>query len=119
MLSLRDLEVLGDGGWLRKAETFSIAFRAIFLAYLLIVCVLQLTATYFSALMQGVAKNAKVDWILVAVVRPDVISIPEALVLSILTSIYSGMIYWFYLVGLLLLFMMANDFYEVFRCLNV
>jgi hypothetical protein len=61
LLCLRDLEVLSDGGWLRKVETFSIAFRAIFLACLMIVCVLKWTATYFSALMQGSAKNAKVD----------------------------------------------------------
>lgn len=119
LLKVGNLGELDNDGWMRKVESFSVAFWAIFLACLLIVCVLQWTATYFSALMQGAAKNAMIDWILVAVVRPDVISIPEALVLSILAFLYSGMIYWFYLVGLLLMFMMANDFYEVFRSLKL
>ncbi|MGB1215835.1 MAG: RcgA family putative transporter [Pikeienuella sp.] len=117
-LRLGDLEVLDDSGWMRKVESFSIAFWVIFLACLLIVCVLQWTATYLSAFVTGNAKNAMIDWILVAVVRPDVVSIPEALVLSILAFLYSGMIYWFYLIGLLLMFIMANDFCEVFRSLG-
>ena len=117
-LRLGYLEASDDAGWKRKVESFSIAFWVIFLACLLIVCVLQWTATYLSALVQGATKNAMIDWILVAVVRPDVISIPEAFVLSILAFLYSGMIYWFYLIGLLLMFIMANDFYEVFRSIG-
>lgn len=110
--TLRVAEARGDDGWMRKVESFSTAFWVILLACLLIVCVLQWTATYLSAFMEGATKNAMVDWLLVAVVRPDVISIPEAFAISIIAFLYSGMIYWFYLVGLLLLYMVANDFYE-------
>lgn len=109
-----DIKALSNDGWLQKVESYSIAFWVIFLACLLIVCILQWTATYLSAFVQGAPESAMVDWILVAIVRPDVISIPEAFVLSILAFLYSGLIYWFYLVGLMLMFMMANDFYDTF-----
>lgn len=113
-MRLRDPVEHDDDGWMRKVDSFSVAFWVILLACLLIVCVLQWTGTYLSAFMQGATNNAMVDWILVALVRPDIVSIPEAFVLSILAFLYSGMIYWFYLVGLLLMFMMASDFRETF-----
>lgn len=113
-MRLRDPVEHDDDGWMRKVDSFSVAFWVILLACLLIVCVLQWTGTYLSAFMQGATNNAMVDWILVALVRPDIVSIPEAFVLSILAFLYSGMIYWFYLVGLLLMFMMARDFRETF-----
>jgi hypothetical protein len=112
---MRRAKTLDANGWEHKVDSFSIAFWVIFLACLLIVCTLQWVTAYLSPLMQGASENAVVDWMLVATVRPDVISIPEALALSMLAFLYSGMIYWFYLVGLLLLFIMASDFFDVYH----
>ncbi|MGC1505583.1 MAG: hypothetical protein WA782_15755 [Sulfitobacter sp.] len=114
-LRMRRAKTLDANGWEHKVDSFSIAFWVIFLVCLLIVCTLQWVTAYLSPLMQGARENALVDWMLVATVRPDVISIPEALALSILAFLYSGMIYWFYLVGLLLLFIVASDFCDVYQ----
>ena len=53
-----------------------------------------------------------IDWLLVAHVRPDVITMSEALFVSLLAFSYSGLVYWFYFVGLLLLFAVTEDFHR-------
>jgi hypothetical protein len=51
-----------------------------------------------------------VDWILVARIRPDIVSFWEALMVSFFAFLYSGLIYWFYFTGLLLLFAISDDY---------
>lgn len=114
-LNAMDVRARVDKGWMQKTTSFSIAFWVIILACFFIICILQWTTAYLSPLMRGATENALVDWMLIATVRPEVISVPTALLLSMFAFLYSGMIYWFYLVGLLLLFMMASDFYDVFH----
>ena len=53
-----------------------------------------------------------IDWIHVAHVRPGVVSFWEALSVSLYAFFYSGLIYWFYFVGLLLLFAVCNDYHR-------
>lgn len=69
----------------------------------------QWSGVYLVGLTQAEPPDL-VDWILVAQVRPDVVSISEALFVSLLAFAYSGMIYWFYFIGLLLLFAITEDF---------
>ena len=114
-LRLEKPRALGHKAWMQKVTSFSIAFWVVFLACVLIICILQWITAYLGPLMRGATENALVDWMLIATVHPEIISVPQALLLSFLAFLYSGMIYWFYLVGLLLLFMMASDFYDVFH----
>lgn len=53
-----------------------------------------------------------IDWIHVAQVRPGAVSFWEALSVSLYAFFYSGLIYWFYFVGLLLLFAVCNDYHR-------
>ena len=53
-----------------------------------------------------------VDWILVAHLRPDVVSLRGAFLVSLFAFLYSGLIYWFYFTGLLLLFAVSDDYYK-------
>ena len=54
-----------------------------------------------------------IDWILIALVRPDVLSTDAAMVLSFLGFLYSGMIYWFFFTGLLFLYAISGDFADI------
>lgn len=114
-MRLEGTKALDHKDWMQKVRSFSIAFWVIFLACVFIICILQWITAYLVPLMRSATENALVDWMLIATVHPEIISVPQALLLSFLAFLYSGMIYWFYLVGLLLLFMMASDFYDVFQ----
>ncbi|WP_341235557.1 hypothetical protein [uncultured Sulfitobacter sp.] len=81
---------------------------AAFVAFILIF-VVQWGGVYLMGLTQKGAPGL-VDWILVSRLRPDVVSAWEALCVSFFAFFYSGLIYWFYFTGLLLLFAASHDF---------
>ena len=59
-----------------------------------------------------------VDWILVAKLRPDTVLFWEALLVSLFAFLYSGLIYWFYFTGLLLLFAISDDYSRKVKSLD-
>lgn len=81
---------------------------AAFVAFVLVFAV-QWGGVYLLGLTQKDAPGL-VDWILVAWLRPDVVSSLEALTVSFIAFFYSGLIYWFYFTGLILLFAAIHDF---------
>ena len=81
----------------------SVAFALVF--------VVQWGGVYLVGLTQTDAPEL-IDWLLVAHVRPDVITVSEALFVSLLAFSYSGLVYWFYFVGLILLFAVSEDFHR-------
>ena len=54
-----------------------------------------------------------IDWMLIALFRPEVLSTNAAIFVSFFSFMYTGMIYWFLFTGLLLLYMMAGDFSDI------
>ena len=76
-----------------------------------LVFVVQWGGVYLVGLTQPDAPEL-IDWLLVAHVRPDIITMSEALFVSLLAFSYSGLVYWFYFVGLILLFAVTEDFHR-------
>lgn len=76
-----------------------------------LVFIVQWGGVYLVGLTQTDAPEL-IDWLLVAHVQPDVITMSEALFVSLLAFSYSGLVYWFYFVGLLLLFSVTVDFHR-------
>lgn len=107
--------VLGNSNdsWTLKVESFSFIMWAIFFVSFAIVFLLQWSGLHLRALLQGDASNYMIDWNNVALLRPDVISISEAIVFSMVAYLYFGMLMWFLFVGHLLLYTLANDFYVI------
>ncbi|SHF67409.1 MULTISPECIES: RcgA family putative transporter [Litoreibacter] len=99
-----------DASWTKKLETYAFPFWAILCVCFVIVFLVQWAGVYLRPLSRGTIGDSMVDWILVAVVRPDVVSITEAIVLSGLANLYSAFAYWCYFTGLLFLFIVVNDF---------
>jgi hypothetical protein len=117
-LSFTEAGVQRNEDWLHKIESYSLSYWGIFLISFLGIFALQWAAVYLRAFMRGSDAKVVVDWISVAIVLPDVTSIPVVFVVSIFAFFYSGVIYWLYFIGLLLLYTAANDFAELCKDLK-
>jgi len=104
---------LGDS-WASKIESYRVSYWAIFLICFVAIFAVQWAGVYLLAFIQGAAANGMVDWLLVSIERPEVVSRTATIYISALAFLYSGMIYWFYFIGLLLLFTIASDFNDTF-----
>ena len=91
--------------WLAAIVAFVVVFAA------------QWGGVYLLGLTQRDAPDF-VDWILVATLRPDIVSFWEALLVSLFAFFYSGLIYWFYFTGLLLQFAISDDYYRKAKSLD-
>lgn len=115
----RVLEKSGSTGsrsndqWSEKLRNFEPSFWTLLFVCLMIVFLVQWTGVYVRPLVRGIIGSAMVDWILVALVRPDVVTVSEAIALSGLANLYSGFVYWCYFCGLLLLYLVASDYRDI------
>lgn len=102
-----------DTGWAAKVETYWFSHWAVLFICFLVVFLLQWSGVHMRALMQGDFGDLMMDWNLMAIVRPEVISIPEATVLSMLAFLYTAGICFLFLTGLVLLHTLAQDFNDL------
>jgi hypothetical protein len=102
-----------DDGWMNKVRSFSVSFWAIMFICFGVIFLLQWSGVYLLALIEKKSDISMVDWLLVAIERPDVISIPASLTISFIAFMYSGVIYMLFFAGLLLLYAIVNDFSEM------
>ncbi len=99
--------------WLRKVESFSVSHWAILLVCFGIVFALQWSGVHLRALLKGDAGVLMVDWNLVAISRPEIISRQSAVFLSMLAFLFTSVEAFLYLTGLLFLYSLASDFHEL------
>ncbi len=98
--------------WAHKVRSFSASFWAILFICAVLIFAVQWAGVYLRPLLSD-AEISMVDWITVGLVRPDAISVTEAVLMSLLGFLYSGMLYWFYFVGFLLIYAVAIDFVDL------
>jgi len=99
--------------WMRKVEAFSITYWAAFLVCLPIATVLQWIDRCLGPLLTGDAGNYAVEWARMAIMRPEVISIPEAVAFTGLAYLYMGVTFYLFFVGLILLFTLTYEVSEL------
>ncbi len=99
--------------WALKVQSFSASFRAILFICVALIFAVQWAGVYLRPLLSDAADISMVDWITVGLVRPDALSVAEAVLMSLLGFLYSGMLYWFYFVGFLLIYAVASDFVDL------
>lgn len=99
--------------WRAKVETFSVAFGVMFFLSFGIVFGLQWAGVHLSALLNGEAGQLMIDWNLVAVVRPEIVSVPESIIMSGLAFFYTASCTYLYYSGLILLVCLVQDFTKV------
>jgi hypothetical protein len=99
--------------WESRVESFSASHWAVITVCFVIVFLIQWSGIHMRALANGDAGNLMMDWSLLAIVRPEVISVSEATVLSMLAFLYTGFICFLFLTGLVLTCTLVQDFYEL------
>jgi hypothetical protein len=109
----------GNAVWYAKINDFSFSFWAIALFCFLFVFGFQWAGIYLPAYLSGDAHGAQVDRYLVALVRPAVISIKEAMVLSFVGYLYSASYIAVFMYGLLFFVIIVLDFHDISTTLNL
>ena len=100
-------------GWPRRIENFSFSYWAILLICFCGIFLLQWAGVYLRPLLSGAQGKGMIDWIMVVLVKPDVASTMEMIIVSFVGFLYSGIIYWFFFVGLLLIYKVTTDFHHL------
>ncbi|RWG58198.1 MAG: hypothetical protein EOQ64_08650 [Mesorhizobium sp.] len=101
----------GDA-WARNVEASSYAYWAVFLICVLFAGLFQWIGVSLIPLMKG-GSNYATDWGSLANVRPEVISVPMAVVFTGLAYLYMCLCFWLFFVGLILLYTVIHDLWRI------
>jgi hypothetical protein len=105
--------------WCAKVNDFTFSFWAIALFSFFFVCCFQWFGIYLPAYLSGDANGVQIDRYLVTLVRPDVISIPEAMVLAAIGYLYTASYIAVFMFGLLFLVIVVFDFHDICTTLDL
>ncbi|TIU44192.1 MAG: hypothetical protein E5V92_00390 [Mesorhizobium sp.] len=97
-----------DDDWARSVEASSYSYWAVFLICVLFAGLFQWIGVSLIPLMKGGGDYAT-DWGSLAIVRPEVISVPEAVVFTGLAYLYMCLCFYLLFVGLILLYTVVHD----------
>jgi hypothetical protein len=106
-------KVAGVKTWRSKVIASSISYWAILLICLLLIFLVQWAGVYLLPLQKNDPDVPMIDWMLIALVEPQVLSTRAAIFVSFLAFLYAGIIYWFLFTGMLLLHTISTDFAEI------
>jgi len=98
--------------WERQVETSSYTYWAVFLICLAFAGLFQWIGVRLIPLMRGGGDYA-IDWGSLAIVRPEVISVPEAIGFTEFAYLYMCLCFYLFFVGLILLYTVAFDLWQV------
>ena len=99
-------------GWMNKVQGSSTTFWAVLAVCLGFAGLVQWVGGRLLPLRTGRADDA-IDWASIALVRPEVVSVSEAIIFSGLAYLYMAVCFYVMFVGLILLFTLADDFRAV------
>lgn len=109
--------VESDEAWARNVESSSYSYWAVFLICVLFAGLLQWIGVSLIPLMKG-GGNYATDWGSLAIVRPEVISVPEAVVFTGLAYLYMCLCFYLFFVGLILLYTVVHDLWRTGEAAN-
>lgn len=104
--------------WSEKLAVYSSSFVGITLVCFCIVFLLQWYGSYLQPLVQNDAGSRVIDWLLISIERPDVMSANQGMAASLYANLLSGIAYWYCFSGLMLLYIVSVDFKEISGRLN-
>ncbi|WP_299985899.1 RcgA family putative transporter [uncultured Ruegeria sp.] len=108
-----------NAAWYAKVNNFSFSFWAIALFCFFFVFGFQWSGIYLPAYLSGDANGVQIDRYLVALVRPEAISIEEAMVLSFVGYMYTASYIAVFMFGLLFFVIVVLDFHDISTTLDV
>ena len=99
--------------WYAKVNDFSFSFWAIASFCFLFVFGFQWAGIYMPAYLSGDTNGVQIDRYLVALVRPEVISVGEAMALSFIGYLYTASYIAIFMLGLLFLVIIVLDYHDL------
>ncbi|MET4689472.1 RcgA family putative transporter [Sinorhizobium fredii] len=101
-----------DEAWERNVEASSYTYWAVFLICLLFAGLFQWIEVCLIPLVNG-GGNYAMDWGKLALVHPEVISVPEAVLFTGIAYLYMCLCFYIFFVGLILLYTVVYDLWRV------
>ncbi|MRX36876.1 hypothetical protein [Aminobacter sp. MDW-2] len=103
-----------DDGWARNVESSAYSYWAVFLICVLFAGLLQWVGVCLVPLLEG-GGNYAIDWGKIAIVRPEVISVPVAVAFTGFAYLYMCLCFYLFFVGFILLYTVAHDLWKIRR----
>lgn len=100
--------------WSRRIKGSSLTYWSVFVMCVGFAGLFQWIGVRFTSLTSGGGDYA-IDWGTLALVRPDVISVPQALGFTGLAYLYMCLCFYLFFVGLILLYTLAYDLWDIAR----
>ncbi|MEL6465756.1 MAG: hypothetical protein AAFQ58_12385 [Pseudomonadota bacterium] len=113
VLGTMEPQKIGIVSFDQRLESSAWSHWAALFVCVFVVFLVQWIGVHLSAFLTGDPGNLMMDWTLLALVRPEVISVPKAIVISMLAFIYTALICYLFLIGLLLINSISHDVYMV------
>ncbi len=101
-----------DDAWARHVEASSYSYWAVFLICVMFAGVFQWIGVCLIPLLNGGGEYAT-DWGTIAIVRPEIISAPVAIVFTGLAYLYMCLCFYLFFAGLILLYTVVDDFWRI------
>lgn len=106
-------------GWEGKILGSSYMFWATFLITVVLASCYNWTVTHLIPLLDGDTGSWPVDWGRIAIVRPELISAPSAIVFTGLVFLYNGFAAYCFFTGHILLHLMKHDYMDLAKRLEM
>ncbi|MBY5337083.1 hypothetical protein HFO99_24745 [Rhizobium leguminosarum] len=104
--------VESDDAWPRNVDASSYTYWAVFIVCVLFAGLFQWIGVCLIPLVKG-GGNYAIDWGKLALVRPEVISVPMEIVFTALAYLYMCLCFYLFFVGLILLHTMIHDLWKI------
>ncbi|MCA1494089.1 hypothetical protein I6F11_24615 [Ensifer sp. NBAIM29] len=100
-----------DDAWTRNVQAYSYTYWAVFLICVLFAGLFQWIGVCLIPLING-GGNYAIDWGKLAIVQPDVISVPVSIVFTALAYLYMCLCFYLFFAGLILLHTIIHDLWR-------
>jgi hypothetical protein len=105
-------QIESHNAWALSVAGSTSTYWAVFLVCLVFAGVIQWVEVCLVPLVKGTGDYA-IDWGKLAIVRPDIISVPEAVLFTGISYLYMAISFYIFFSGLILLYMIAYDFWKI------
>lgn len=107
----------GDYAWEHIIDASSYSFWAVFLICLLFAGLFQWIGVCLIPLIKG-GDNYAIDWSLISIVQPEIVSVPVSVVYTGLAYLYMSICFYLFFAGLILLNTVVDDLRKIGKAIK-
>ncbi|HQU67328.1 MAG TPA: hypothetical protein PLI43_03925 [Albidovulum sp.] len=96
--------------WARQVEATGFTYWAVLTLCLPFAGLFQWMVTSLLPLLRGDRGNFAMDWGAIAILRPDIITVPQSILFTGLAYLYMSLCFYLFFAGLILLYTLADDY---------